>query len=85
MALDASGNLFVTDLTRCTIRRVDAITKTVNRIAGTGARGGSVFSGAYPATSSPLLTPNQLAFDGGGNLIVATLGIISSAVSPRRG
>ncbi|MCH8206658.1 MAG: hypothetical protein IH956_06600, partial [Chloroflexi bacterium] len=68
LALDDSGNLFITDRGNHNIRRVDATTGIITTVAGTGERG---FSGdGGPATSAQLHDPTGLAIDGAGNLYI---------------
>ena len=68
VALDASGNLFIGDISNQRIRRVDSVTKNITTVAGTGVAG---FSGdGEAATSANLNYPNQIAVDGNGNLYI---------------
>ncbi len=77
-ALDASGNLFVGDF-RLWVRRVDAVTKTITTIAGTGATcnpavtptcgdGGS-------AASATFRNITGLATDSQGNVYISDAGL----------
>src|SRR5262249_7183493 len=70
VALDASGNLFISDNQYQRVRRVDAATGIITTVAGNG---GCCFSGdGGPATSARLNTPfGGLALDGVGNLFIA--------------
>ena len=71
VAVDASGNLFVSDIANHRIRRVDAAGR-ITTIAGTGEGG---FSGdGVAATTARLSSPNDLAFDQGGNLLLTDVG-----------
>jgi hypothetical protein len=68
--LDASGNLYITDWTYTTIRKVNASTGIVSTFAGiyTGA---STYSGnGGPATAAGIGRPTNLAFDPSGNMYI---------------
>ena len=78
-AVDAAGNLLLTDFENSRVRVVAARTGTfygqamaagdIDTIAGTATRG---FSGdGGPATSAELDRPNGVALDGAGNLVIA--------------
>ncbi len=59
LAIDPAGNLFLADTHNHCIRRIDAVTRTITTIAGTGLPG---FSGdAGPATGAHLASPLGLA------------------------
>jgi sugar lactone lactonase YvrE len=67
LALDAAGNLFIGSPN--TVRRVDAVSGIINTIAGSGNPG---FSGdGGPATAASLNSPQGLAIDPSGNLLIA--------------
>jgi uncharacterized protein (TIGR03437 family) len=68
LAVDSSGNVYVSDTGNNRIRRID-IYGSIDTIAGTGAAGFSGDSG--PATRASLNGPSGLAFDNAGNLCVA--------------
>jgi sugar lactone lactonase YvrE len=69
IALDADGNLFIVDRLNACVRRVDAKSKTIRTIAGTGSPG---FSGdGGPGEKAQLREPNGIALDGRGKLYVA--------------
>ena len=72
LAVDASGNLFITDTNNFRVRKVNAA-GIITTVAGNGS---VVFSGdGGPATSTALTSPQGLAFDSAGNLFIAeTLG-----------
>ena len=69
VAADASGNLYISDLSTSLIRRVDASSGHISTIAGTGAAGYSGDGGA--AEAAQLNLPNGLAVDGAGNIYIA--------------
>ncbi len=69
MALDSSGNLFIADTWNNRIRRVDAVTKNISTVAGTGTYGFGGDGGA--ATAAQLDTPQSVALDSSGNLFIA--------------
>ena len=69
LALDAAGNLFITDQLFGRIRRVDAASGIITTVAGSY---GSGFSGdGGPATDATLFQPSEIALDAGGNLFIA--------------
>ena len=68
MALDGSGNLFITDTGNRRIRKISG--NTISTIAG----GGVVFTTSAPALSAQLSLPWGLVFDGSGNLFFTDYG-----------
>jgi sugar lactone lactonase YvrE len=69
VAVDAEGNLFISDSSNHRIRGVDASTGIITTVAGTGFQG---FSGdGSPATEARLLFPDGVVVDGAGNLFLA--------------
>jgi sugar lactone lactonase YvrE len=69
LAVDAGGNLFIADQNANVVCRVDATTKNLTIVAGTGALG---FSGdGGPATAATLQVPEGVAVDSAGNLYIA--------------
>ena len=69
LAVDTGGNLFIADQYDQVICRVDAASKNITIVAGTGPQG---FSGdGGPATSATLNTPAGVAVDGAGNIYIA--------------
>ncbi len=75
IAVDKSGNLFITDFVNQVIRKVDTF-GIITTIAGTGFGAGTAGGGGYsgdggPATAALLNGPYALAFDASGNLIFA--------------
>jgi sugar lactone lactonase YvrE len=67
IAVDGSGNLFISDSYNSSIRKVSG--GVITTVAGTGACGFSDDSGA--ATSAALCYPYDVALDGSGNLYIA--------------
>jgi sugar lactone lactonase YvrE len=68
IALDASGNLYISDLGPSRVRRVDAATGIIEPYAGNGTVG---FSGdGGPANLAELNTPTGLSADPKGNLYI---------------
>ena len=91
------GNLLVFDRLHATVRRVDAVTGTITRVAGNGRFASSGDGG--PATAASL-NPFAIAVDAAGNIWIreqsgistvtfrrvdATTGIITSLVAPFAG
>ncbi len=68
IAVDASGNVYMTDFVNRIVRRYDAATKQVTTIAGTGIPGSSGDGG--PATSARFVTPGSVALGPLGQLYV---------------
>jgi trimeric autotransporter adhesin len=69
LAVDTAGNLFIADQNANVVCRVDATTKNITIVAGTGALG---FSGdGGPATLATLQVPEGVAVDSAGNLYIA--------------
>jgi streptogramin lyase len=76
IAVDSSGNLFISDTFNSRIRRVDASTGIITTVAGGGAYNGSIGDGG-PATSATLNQPHGVAVDAAGTLF------IDDSASPR--
>ena len=71
LAWDRAGNLFIVDVATACVRRVDARTREITTIAGTGKQG---FSGdGGPATEAQFNEPHSIAFDGNGDLYVCDI------------
>lgn len=68
VAVDNSGNVFISDFDSSRVRKVDA-SGTITTLAGNGTFGFSGDNG--PANQAALNYPWGLAFDGNGNLYVA--------------
>ena len=68
-AIDGAGNLYISEPTGSTVRRVDGYTGIITTLAGTGSPGYAGDGG--PATSALLNTPTGVVVDTGGNLFIA--------------
>jgi trimeric autotransporter adhesin len=62
VAVDTSGNVYISDRTNCVVREVNASTKTISTILGTGTCSSSAGNLSYPSA---------LALDGSGDLFIA--------------
>lgn len=69
---DRAGHLFFVEMQNNLVRRVDAKTRLISTVAGTGAAG---FSGdGGPATKAELKMPHSLQFGPDGSLYIADIG-----------
>jgi hypothetical protein len=68
LALDSTGNLFIADPSNLRVRRVDAGTGVITTFAGNGIFDSTGDGG--PATSAALKTPEFLALDNNGGLLI---------------
>ncbi len=69
---DKAGNLFFVEMKSHLVRRVDARTKIISTVAGTGQPG---FSGdGGPATQAAMTQPHSLQFDSRGGLYICDIG-----------
>ena len=69
---DRSGNMFFVEMQNHIVRRVDAKTKAISTVAGTGQPG---FSGdGGPAVKAQFRQPHSIAFDPQGRLLVCDIG-----------
>jgi trimeric autotransporter adhesin len=72
VALDASGNLYISDTLNMRLRKVDASTGVITTVAGNGVQGSSGDNGA--ATSAELNHLMGVSADASGNLYIADTG-----------
>ena len=69
---DKAGNMFFVEMPSHLVRRVDAKTKIITTVAGTGVAG---FSGdGGPATKAQFRQPHSIAFDPQGRLLICDIG-----------
>ena len=69
LAADAGGNLFIADENDNIVCRVDATSKNITIVAGTGAFGYSGDGGL--ATAATMRAPDGVAVDGAGNIYIS--------------
>jgi sugar lactone lactonase YvrE len=69
VAVDTGGNLFIADQNDNIVCRVDATTKNITIVAGTGPQGYGGDGGL--ATSATLQVPNSVAVDSAGNIYIS--------------
>jgi sugar lactone lactonase YvrE len=69
LALDAAGNLFISDRGHSRIRKVDISSGIITTYAGSGEIGSGGDGGL--ATAASLSDPFDIAIDGAGNLLIA--------------
>ncbi len=69
VALDGSGNVFIADAYNHRVRRVDAASRVITTVAGTGELGAEGDGGL--ATAAQLAGPARVATDAAGNLFIA--------------
>ena len=69
---DRAGNMFFAEMQNHVVRRVDAKTRVITTVAGTGTAG---FGGdGGPAAAAQLRQPHSIAFDGQGRLLICDIG-----------
>jgi sugar lactone lactonase YvrE len=69
---DAAGNMFFAEMQNHVVRRVDAKTRVITTVAGTGTPG---FAGdGGPANQAQLRQPHSIAFDAEGRLLICDIG-----------
>ena len=91
VALDAAGNMYITDTINSRVRKVDATTGIITTVAGNGSVTSSGDGG--PATNAGLVQPAGIALDSADNIFVtdsgepgvreisATTGIITTVIN----
>jgi fibronectin type 3 domain-containing protein len=72
VAVDAAGNLYIAEYQGHRIRRVDAATKIISTVAGTGSWGSGGDTGL--ATAAQLANPHGVAVDSTGKIYIADSG-----------
>lgn len=73
VSADPSGNLYVSDLNNCRIRRIDAATTVITRVAGGNCNGSPSGDGGL-AINSQIGSPLSVAVDTAGNVYFAESG-----------
>ncbi len=69
---DAAGNMYFAEMQNHVVRQVDAKTRSISTVAGTGAAG---FAGdGGPAVKAQLRQPHSIAFDPEGRLLICDIG-----------
>jgi DNA-binding beta-propeller fold protein YncE len=69
---DAGGNMYFAEMQNHVVRRVDAKTRIISTVAGTGSPG---FGGdGGPANQAQLRQPHSIAFDPQGRLMICDIG-----------
>jgi sugar lactone lactonase YvrE len=69
LVFDASGNMFFADVINSKIKRVDAMTKKITTVVGTGEIGN--YGNGVAATTAQLNLPQGLSLDASGNMYIA--------------
>ena len=72
VAVDASGDLFITDTANQVIRKVNASSGVISTVVGNGTAG--FYGDNGPATAAKLNSPTDVVMDGIGNLLIADQG-----------
>jgi hypothetical protein len=73
MAIDGAGDIYFADTSNHIIRRIDAVTNIITTVAGTPGQQG--YSGDNAAaTQAKLTSPEGIAFDAAGDLLIADTG-----------
>src|SRR5690349_3031738 len=72
VAFDRAGNMYFAEMQNHVVRRVDAKTRVITNVAGTGAPG--VGGDVGPAAKAQLRQPHSIAFDPDGRLLICDIG-----------
>ena len=72
VAVDGSGNIFLSDTSNHRVRRVDAVSGLISTVAGNGTPGSSGDNG--PGVNAEVNSPGGMVIDGAGNLLIADSG-----------
>lgn len=72
IALDTSGNLYISEQYNDVIRKIDKVTGIITTICGSGSGGFSGDNG--PATAAHLESPSGICIDRAGNIYIADKG-----------
>ncbi len=69
---DSAGNMYFAEMQNHVVRRVNAVSKVISTVAGTGQPG---FGGdGGPANKALLRQPHSIAFDDSGGLLICDIG-----------
>jgi DNA-binding beta-propeller fold protein YncE len=72
VVFDSRGNIYIAERDNHVVRKIDAKTRVISTLAGTGAAG---FSGdGGPASKAQLRQPHSIAFDPPGRLLICDIG-----------
>ena len=71
VAVDGDGNIYIADANNHRVRKVDADTRNISTVAGSGERGFGGDSGLATLPAVKLNFPWDVALDGSGNLYIA--------------
>ena len=69
LQVDTNGDIYVVDRLNYVIRRIEAVTRTISTVAGTGEQGYGGDGG--PGNRAQLREPNDCFLDGRGGLLIA--------------
>jgi sugar lactone lactonase YvrE len=72
IAIDAAGNIFISEIANGLVRRIDAQTKAIDTYAG-GGNPADGLGDNLPATQAKLGSPSGIAFDKDGNLLISCI------------